>query len=110
MDIFNVKGSGSNEYKVQVMPSGENSVKMRCDCRAGIYGRICKHKLAIATGDPSLLLDKNDEERLSDIAAKIRQRDIGKLLLELYERKKEHDVIKREMDKARKAVETAMKG
>jgi len=110
MDIFDIQGSGENEYKVHVSPKGEDSVKMMCDCKAGIYGRICKHKLAVATGDPSLLLNPEDAERLRRVSDKIKQREIGGLLETLYAFRKEHDAIKRKMDKARKAVEAAMKG
>lgn len=110
MDIFEVKGSSGNEYTVNVIPKGDNSVKILCDCKAGIFGRICKHKLAIATGDVSILLRGQDEVRLKDIALKIKERDIGVMLEALYSLRKEHDSIKRKMNKAQKAVELAMKG
>ncbi len=110
MNIFDIKGSGENEYKVHVAPKDDDSITIRCDCKAGIYGRMCKHKLAVATGDPSLLLNPEDAERLKEVSDKIRQREIGGLLETLYTLRKEHDSIKRKMDKARKAVESAMKG
>ncbi len=109
MDVFDIKGSGENEYKVRVSPLGTSFVKLMCDCQAGIYGRICKHKLAVASGDPSLLLNSEDTERLKEISEKIKLRDKEGLLESLYILRKEHDFIKRKMDKARKAVEAAMK-
>lgn len=110
MSIFDIKGSNENEYKVSVLLSGTNSVKMLCNCQAGIFGKICKHKLAVATGDPVLLLHAEDEERLREISEKIKLMDIGKLLQNLYTLKKEYDSINRKMVKARKALESAMKG
>jgi hypothetical protein len=64
----------------------------------------------VATGDPSLLLKPEEEGRLKELSEKIKLRDIGGLLESLYILRKEHDAVKRKMDKARKAVELAMKG
>lgn len=109
MNVFVIKGSGENEYKVHVGPKGDDGVTIHCDCRAGIFGKMCKHKLAVATGDPSLLLKRGDEARLRDVASKISKRSIGKLLENMEEARKQRDAAKRIFDKARKAVETAMK-
>lgn len=110
MAIFKIRGSGENEYSVHVAPKGDDSVSITCDCKAGIYGRMCKHKLAVATGDPSLLLDPNEAGKLAEVADKINNRSVGKLLHELAECKKEQEAAKRRVDKARKALEKAMKG
>ena len=110
MANFKIRGSGENEYMVHVAPKGDDSVLITCDCKAGIYGRMCKHKLAVATGDPSLLLDHVEAEKLAEVADKINNRPIGKLLHELAESKKAQDAAKRRADKARKALENAMKG
>jgi len=110
MDIFDIKGSGENEYKVLVSPKGEDSVTISCDCRAGIFGRMCKHKLAVATGDPSLLINSDDSDRLIEIAKKIQSREIGMLFVNLEQARKDQDVAKRKYNKAKKALESAMKG
>jgi hypothetical protein len=110
MANFKIKGSGEKEYRVHIAPKGNDSVTITCDCKAGIFGRMCKHKLAVATGDPSLLIDNSEADKLEEVAEKISRRNIGKLLLDLAETKKEQEAAKRKMDRARKALEKAMKG
>jgi len=110
MKIFKVKGSGENQYNVHVGPKGEDGVVIRCDCKAGIFGKMCKHKLAIATGDPSLLMNQGDIEKLTETADQIRRRLVGGLLKDLFDYRKDYDAAKRKMDKARKKLEKAMKG
>ena len=110
MEIFEIQGSGENKYKVSISEGDNKSLIIFCDCKAGIYHKMCKHKLAVATGDPSLLLKQDDTERLKKVSKLIAEREIGQLLQDLYVLRKEHDAVKRKMDKARKAVELAMKG
>ena len=71
---------------------------------------MCKHKLAIATGDTSLLINQGDSAKLAEIADQIKRRPVGGLLNELLESRKGYDAAKRKMDKARKKLENAMKG
>lgn len=44
---FYIQGSANQPYKV-VIESTETSVnKVTCDCQAGIYGKLCKHKVQV---------------------------------------------------------------
>lgn len=110
MKIYKVKGSGENTYNVHVGPKGEDGVVIYCDCKAGIFGKMCKHKIAIATGDPSLLINQGDAEKLAETADNIKRRPLGVLIQDLSDFRKEYDAAKRKMDKARKKLEKAMKG
>ena len=105
-----IKGSSGNGYKVHVALKGDDMITMFCDCKAGVYGDVCKHKLAVATGDSSFLLDQSDADKLAVMAEKISQVPIGQLLRNFAASRKEHVVAKRKMDRARKALEKAMKG
>lgn len=109
MTIFKIKGSGENQYQVHVAPKGIDGVTILCDCRAGMFGKMCKHKLAVTAGDHSMLVNAEDSERLADMAEKIGMREVGLLLQAMEVARKEHEATKRSFDKTRKAVEKAMK-
>ena len=109
MDIFNIQGSGENEYKVHVAPKGDDGITIHCDCRAGIFGKMCKHKLAVVTGDASMLVKPDELSRLVEISSKIAEREIGQLMKIMEAARKDNELTKRKLNKARKAVEKAMK-
>ena len=37
---------------------------MFCNCQAGIYGKICKHKIGLLAGDTSMLFDQEEISKL----------------------------------------------
>ncbi len=61
------------------------------------------------TWDTALAEAKPAADFLRETAEKISGRPIGELLIWLSETRKEHDAAKRQMDKARKDLEMAMK-
>ncbi len=46
----------------------ESSLKVACDCRAGIFGKFCKHKWQLLGCNYDMLFDQN-EASLLDMAA-----------------------------------------
>jgi hypothetical protein len=56
---FKVTSSSGEPYNIQFIFS-DNQFTVFCNCQAGIFGKLCKHKIGLLDGDPSLLLDKTD--------------------------------------------------
>lgn len=47
--VFYVQGSLDSPYKVAFLKEGGN-LKVSCQCRAGQFGTMCKHRLDIVVG------------------------------------------------------------
>ncbi len=48
-------------YRIEVLGQGDK-ISVFCDCPAGALGRFCKHKAAVASGNPALLADAEEEK------------------------------------------------
>ncbi len=65
------KSSGDTPYAVDFLVEG-GKLTVHCDCKAGIFGQICKHKTELLAGDASRLYDPgqaDDLKRIQDILA-----------------------------------------
>ena len=51
-----ITGSSGTPYTLSFLPKGESLVVF-CNCGAGIFGKFCKHKRAVVTGDISILAE-----------------------------------------------------
>jgi hypothetical protein len=58
---FAIRGSDDNQYEVIAVREGLH-LRMSCTCAAGQNGTICRHRIALMDGDPSLLLSRNVED------------------------------------------------
>lgn len=45
---ISIQGSAAEPYQVRITREGSN-VTCRCTCRAGAFGALCKHQLAVLT-------------------------------------------------------------
>jgi uncharacterized Zn finger protein len=48
-DFDVVSSSGEGNYKVVVLVEDTRQVVVRCTCPAGVFGKLCKHKVMILT-------------------------------------------------------------
>lgn len=62
---IHAKSSGSAPYEVKFLAEG-NSLTVTCDCQAGSFGKLCKHKTELIAGDTTRLFDLRDAGKLSD--------------------------------------------
>ena len=53
---FIVKGSQGDHYQVNVTREGTN-LFVSCNCRAGQFGKFCKHKWNVLRGEAELVSD-----------------------------------------------------
>ncbi len=68
--IFKMQGSGKNIYTVSIVRD-DDGIFMNCNCPAGRFndGSLCKHRLAILSGDDSKLInvDHQQFDRIKEI-------------------------------------------
>jgi len=53
-----VKGSSADPYKLIFIKDGD-SLTALCDCPAGSFGNVCKHRVAILDGDAGAVLEED---------------------------------------------------
>lgn len=58
---FQVAGSGAEPYTVTLAREGQN-LTAKCTCMAGKKGMMCKHRLALLSGDSSGVVSSNAAE------------------------------------------------
>ena len=75
--IIKVISSSGEPYDVHFEFS-DNKFKVLCNCPAGIYGKLCKHKTGLLDGDSSLLFNKTDQEILEQCMNWLRKANIRK--------------------------------
>lgn len=102
-----VKSSSSDFYTIIIEIT--DTIKVSCNCGAGIFGKLCKHKIAVLSGDRDIILDKNDESILEEINSVISKSDFFNLNNELESAKKAVEIAKKQETKAKNKLETAIK-
>lgn len=58
--------SGDTPYTVDFLVE-EGKLTVHCDCKAGSYGQLCKHKTELLAGDASRLYDPSQMSDLEKI-------------------------------------------
>lgn len=64
--VLKVTSSYREPYNVHLKFS-DSHFTIFCNSKAGILGKLCKHKVGLLDGDSSILFDKTDEEILKQI-------------------------------------------
>ncbi len=82
--VLQAKSSSGGSYDVLFRGVGD-SIRVFCNCRAGVLHQFCKHKLALIKGDTSALSDPTQAGALSEIHAWSQFSDLKKRT-EDYER------------------------
>jgi hypothetical protein len=62
--------SSGEPYTVDFMIQ-DGRLSVRCNCRAGLFGQLCKHKTELIAGDASRLFDDSDRSKLRDLSTMI---------------------------------------
>ena len=92
--IIKVISSSGEPYDVHFEFSG-NKFKVHCNCPAGIYGKLCKHKTGLLDGDSSLLFNKNDYEILEQIYEVVKKSKFTEIITS-------YNILKKEIEMAQK--------
>lgn len=62
------KSSSDEPYTVDFFIE-DKKITVYCDCRAGMFGQLCKHKTELIAGDQSRLFDESETEQLKELEA-----------------------------------------
>lgn len=105
---FLVKSSGTEPYLVAFNFS-DGKLSITCNCKAGIFHQLCKHKLALLQGDSAMLHDSSSEPDLRKLQELISSTSYPELLQEIHQATVQADEAKKHLSKTKKLLGKAMK-
>lgn len=102
------KSSSGEPYDVDVDFS-DNKFTVFCNCQAGIFGKICKHKTSLLDGDSSMLFDKNEQEKLERIHEVVKKSKYAEIISTYKTIKNEIEQAQKKEKKVKEQIEHSLK-
>jgi hypothetical protein len=88
-------GSRDEPYNVTFTQAEDGSLTVWCDCRAGEFGQLCKHKRALVSNEPSMLYDKNQVKSLGRVSEWVKATAYLEIIHEIIQTEKELEKSKK---------------
>jgi len=82
-----LSSDGETRYVV-VFRIKDGVMKGTCGCRAGIFGKACKHKTAVLAGDASILADPSDAPKLAEVGKIVEAAGLTQRMADMTEAQK----------------------
>ncbi len=106
--IIKTISSSGDPYNVHFKFS-ENNFTVLCNCQAGIYGKLCKHKTGLLDGDFSLLFDNADRHIFEQILEEVKKSKYSEIITSYNNLKKEIEASQRKEKKLKEQIEHLLK-
>jgi len=100
-----VKSSSSDAIYTLQIYCEDGNVAIFCDCSAGAYGKLCKHKLAIIANDKTDLENQDQDKNFELAHAWIRSSSLQKMLADIRVAEKEAESAQTKVKKLKKTME-----
>ena len=104
-----VKSSSRPEPRSVHVTRDDSGLSFVCDCPAGNWVRICKHKMAMVSGDDSMLYDEDQRENFKKVMDWVAQSGYPDLMKELKEAKNELESAKEKLRGIKEKITRVMK-
>ena len=101
------KSSSGTPYNVKFEVS--DTITVHCNCKAGNFGKLCKHKASFLSGDVGMLFDLTQTPALNELLKHLKQSEYVNLQQELLNAKKAVEMAKKQEKKVRQTVERTLK-
>jgi hypothetical protein len=96
--ILRANSSSGDPYDVH-FDFSDNQLTVFCNCQAGIFGKICKHKTGLLDGNLSILFNKADQEKLLQIIELVKKSKYTELM-------SAYSIIKKEIEEMQNKEKT----
>ena len=103
---IHVKGSSSDPYELTFIKDGD-SLTALCNCPAGTFGNLCKHRVAILDGDHSAATD-DDGAKTGRVVEWLTGTDVEGALVEMRAVEACADLSKPDLVAAKRKLAKAM--
>jgi len=100
--------SGGEPYIVDFMRE-KGLLSVFCNCAAGDFGKFCKHKWQLLSGDRSMLYSSEDEEKLQQVEEWVEESSFSLLYSDVNELEAQVAKLKAQIKKAKKDAEKRMR-
>ena len=108
--VLLAKSSSRDEpYEVTFTQAEDGILSIWCSCRAGEFGQLCKHKLAFASNDQSMLHDKNQLTELEKVNNWVQMYGYSEQIRKLKEMENELEILKKRIKTAKAKIAKSMK-
>ena len=101
-----VRGSSADPYETIFIKDGE-SLTALCDCPAGSFNNVCKHRVNILDGDSNAVLEE-DAAKVPQVVEWLAGTDVEAALKELREVEARKGVPKEDVVSAKRKLARAM--
>ena len=81
-----------------------------CDCQAGAYGQLCKHKRQLASGDKRMLHNEDQIEELEVVVEWVKQSPVAQLIADLEKAEKKVKVAQKKVKDLKADLAANMRG
>lgn len=81
--IIRIKSSSSDEIYSVVFKNEKDLISLNCNCKAGLFDTLCKHRLCLIERDYKDVLDKDEAILLYDIIVKNNKSEIIESVIEV---------------------------
>lgn len=106
--ILKVISSSGEPYDVHFEIS-DNKFTVLCNCPAGVYGKLCKHKTRLLDGDTSILFNQTDKDTLKQLHDFADKSKYAELMSSYNLLKKEIEIFQKKEKKIKEQVELILK-
>lgn len=79
--VLHVKGSSTEPYELTFIKDGD-SLTALCNCPAGTFGNLCKHRVSVLEGDTGSVID-TDKDKVNKVVAWLPGTDVESALAKL---------------------------
>lgn len=101
-----VKGSSSDPYELTFIKD-EASLTALCDCPAGTFGNLCKHRVAILDGDAGAVVE-SDADKVGRVVEWLIGTDVQEALAEMRAVEASDNASKPDLAAAKKKLAKVM--
>jgi len=109
MKTIHLKAKSSyGDYYLVVFEIAE-TIKVSCNCKAGLFSKLCRHKTGLLSGDSSFLYDLAEEPKLDELMTFVKISEYSNLRKELISAKNDVDSAKRKEKKIKNTIELFLK-
>jgi hypothetical protein len=101
--VFHVQGSQPEPYEVVFERLSSQNLRAMCNCQAGDFGIICKHRINILEGNKQGIVSSNKSD-VQIVQSWLPGTDVSRALLELRFLEAEAERLKKEIAAAKKRL------
>ncbi|MBT5862637.1 MAG: hypothetical protein HOH37_07030 [Gammaproteobacteria bacterium] len=101
-----VKGSSADPYELTFIKDGA-SLTALCNCPAGTFGNLCKHRVAALDGDGTAVVD-DDAGKLNQVMAWLAGTDVEAALAALRDVEASNAATKLDLTEAKRMLSKTM--